>query len=201
MFPYRGHLHYPLIHSLRYLISSHYHFLFSSCPPIPKVWALVLPSTTTVMDGSLTQQSLGDTVTDVLPYRPGSHAVHAIDCRLRDLPLDSSECATAPTPFGICTHTLSMARIVTPSGHPQCGRLSDYPPMRGRRQQPTVFSGPRRTYHINDQLFFLAWTSQGSARAVFFFTTPTLRLQTRAYLSDASTTMIRKRKTSSCQDH
>ena len=169
MFPYRGHLHYPLIHSLRYLISSHYHFFILILSTYPQG----LSSSSSINndgDGRVSHNNrlgtplrtcYGHIAPDLMPFTPST-----ADCR--DLPLDSSESATAPTPFGICAHTLSMARIVTPSGHPQCGRLSDYPPMRGRRQQRTVFSGPRRTYHISDQLFFLAWTSQGSARARSF---------------------------------
>ena len=129
-----GHLHYPLLsHSLRYLISSHYRF-YSHLVHLSQGLGSS-PSINNDGDGRVSHNNrLGTPLRtcchialDLMPFTPST-----ADCR--DLPLDSSECATAPTPFGICAHTLSMPRIVTPSGHPQCGRLSDYPPMRGRRQ-------------------------------------------------------------------
>ena len=112
--------------------------------------------------------------------------------------------------FGIYAHTLSMAHIVTHSGHPQWWETLRLPTSalakcnRSVRNNAPSFSGPRHTHTTSKIIYFYLLEHGGGARAGSFFTTPNLRLrtrQTRAYLSDASTIMIRKGKTSSCQDH
>jgi len=114
--------------ALSHLISSHFHILFT----YPKVLGSGSRHTIFILsalsinndgDGRFSHNNrMGTPLRTWLPYRPRSHAVHAIPAephlRLPGLAARLQRMCKRPH-FGICAHTLSMARIVTYSGHPQ----------------------------------------------------------------------------------